>query len=180
LRIQSNLDNRLIIRALVARPIARNVNLEKPLVTSIIDVTPAKILPHAGVTNPNIAAPEQSSQTAPEKTNAVDASTHGWIETSASEYFRRDEVDRAAEPLADIGAQFARLFPVLSGIVIVEFWIDASGKVSKVNIQEGRTLVPIDTALESLLEIEFLPAQRAGESVPSRKLIEIDTNIVFQ
>jgi hypothetical protein len=183
MRIQSSTDKRLIIHALMAEPVTPNINSAKSQVTGIIDVTPAKIPPQASVTNPKIIAPVQartSSPTASEKKIEIEASTRGWIEAQASEYFRRDEVDIAAEPLTDIGIQFARLFPVLSGIVVVEFWIDFSGKVTKVDIQQGRTLVPIDTALETLLDTEFLPAQRAGEPVSSRKLIEVDTNIVFQ
>lgn len=99
-----------------------------------------------------------------------------WLEKNPLSYLLREEIDLAAEPLIDLGVQFARLFPIFSGTVIVEFWVDSTGKVSRVDIKQGRTLVDMNVALADMLEFHFLPAQREGVLVDSRKLIVIDTN----
>jgi hypothetical protein len=129
----------------------------------------------ARVEKPIVPLPEQQS-VSPVEPFVSSATAPRWIREDSSNYFLREELDIAAEPLVDIGVQFAKLFPVLSGIVIVEFWIDATGRVSRVDIKQGRTLVESDVALAEMLGFDFLPADRAGAAVASRKLIEIDTD----
>jgi hypothetical protein len=106
------------------------------------------------------------------------ATSPNWLEADSMQYLLREQLDIAAEPLLDMGVQFARIFPVLSGTVVVEFWIDNSGKVSRVDLIQGATLMPLELALAEMLSFEFLPAQLEGSPVASRKLVEIDTNVI--
>jgi hypothetical protein len=113
-----------------------------------------------------------------EEVTVRSATSSNWLEADSMQYLLREQVDIAAEPLLDIGVQFARIFPVLSGTAVVEFWIDNSGKVSRVDLRQGATLMPLELALAEMLLFEFLPAQLEGSPVASRKLVEIDTNVI--
>ena len=100
--------------------------------------------------------------------------------SSETVYFLREELDNSAEPLADIGKELSKILPVLSGTVIIEFWITETGQVTRIDFIKGETLLPLDEAMQILLNYEFAPAMRAGKSVASRKLIEVDTDAVLQ
>ena len=95
-------------------------------------------------------------------------------------YFSREELEISAEPLADLGKELSKILPVLSGTVIIEFWITETGRATRIDFIKGQTLLPIDEALQILLSYEFTPALRDGKPVASRKLIEIDTDAILQ
>lgn len=139
---------------------------------AIFTPSPKRKLPQPAEVSKTIM---ESAQEAPV---AASATASNWIETSSMRYRQRDELDSAAEPLADLGLEFAKIFPVLSGTVVVEFWISETGSVTRVDILQGTTLSPIDTALIEMLRYEFVPALVANAPVASRKLVEINTNNV--
>ena len=95
-------------------------------------------------------------------------------------YFLREELDSSAEPVADLGKELIKILPVLSGTVIIEFWITEAGQATRIDFIKGQTLLPLDEAMQILLSYEFTPALRDGKPVASRKLIEIDTDAILQ
>jgi hypothetical protein len=93
-------------------------------------------------------------------------------------YLTSNMLDTTAHPIEDMGLILAKIFPVLSGLIIMELWIDESGKVVKVDLIQGRTISQDYDALHPLLETTFEPAMKDGSAVASRKLIEINTDIL--
>jgi hypothetical protein len=99
--------------------------------------------------------------------------------SSVKLYLTADQLDQSATPLADLGTVFAKIFPVLSGIVVIELWIDDEGNTTDAILIQGK---PIDLEgfwKEDLLQIQFLPAKKNGQNVHSKQLIEINTDTAF-
>jgi hypothetical protein len=93
-------------------------------------------------------------------------------------YLISSELDATASAPHDFGELLAKIFPVLSGIVILELWIDANGEVTRIDLIQGRTISQDADAMNELLSTKFGSAQKNGRTIASRKLIEINTDIV--
>jgi hypothetical protein len=99
--------------------------------------------------------------------------------THFSEYLPAQDVDFVAVPISDLGLEFSKIFPALSGLVILELWIDAQGNVKFWQLYQGQPLDPSSEALHVLQDFEFTPAMKDGKPVASRKLIEINTDAIL-
>lgn len=94
-------------------------------------------------------------------------------------YYRRAEVERMPQILADVaadGAPLERLLIALpaEGRVVIELWIDEQGAVDRGEIVAGDLpAAAAQAALAAFLGARFVPAQRQGAAVPSRMKIEL-------
>jgi hypothetical protein len=147
------------------KEIVRLASLETPLPNQVIN-EPSTVSPN--ISNPVAVAPSiQSVLRYP-----------GGLLNREHEYLLAGDLDETAMPSEDLGTVLARIFPVLSGLIVLDLWIDATGQVVRVDLVQGRTLLREVDAMQPLLEVKFQPAIKNGQSVASRKLIEIDTDIV--
>ena len=90
-----------------------------------------------------------------------------------------DQIDQSAEPLSDLGVTLGRIFPLFSGLVVLELWIDDQGRVLHVVVLQGRSLNSDSFDFVELLETPFKPAIKNGQTVASRKVIEINTDFQY-
>lgn len=94
-------------------------------------------------------------------------------------YYRRAEVERMPQILADVaadGSPLERLLITLpaEGRVAIELWIDEQGVVDRGEIVAGDLpAVAAQAVLAAFLGARFVPAQRQGAAVPSRMKIEL-------
>jgi hypothetical protein len=95
------------------------------------------------------------------------------------QFLTLDQLDQSASPVSDLGLTLGKIFPLFSGVVLVELWIDDQGRVIHVVVHQGQSLNAEPSDYEVLLKSEFKPAMKDGLPVASRKLIEIDTDQPF-
>jgi hypothetical protein len=95
-----------------------------------------------------------------------------------NEYLPGNELDVTAISVEDLGVSLSKIFPILSGLIILELWIDTTGQVTRIDLIQGQTLSLESDAMKPLLDMTFAPAIKNGVPVSSRKLIEINTDII--
>ncbi len=94
-------------------------------------------------------------------------------------YYRRAEVERMPQILADVAADGSPLEHLLialpaEGRVAIELWINEHGTVDRGEIFAGDLPeAAAQATLAAFLGARFVPAQRQGAAVPSRMKIEL-------
>jgi hypothetical protein len=88
-------------------------------------------------------------------------------------YYTLDMLDSAAQPASDFSIAPALLAAVRTRLLL-EFWIDKSGVVRKLQVIEpAETQDEVAAMIDSLRAVRFSPAIRDGMPVNSRKLVEL-------
>lgn len=98
-----------------------------------------------------------------------------WSGLPSRTYFLdTDAVDATAEPSEDFEAVLARLLPRNIEAVVLEFWIEKDGRTVEVKCLDGACNDDVLASLPKLADLVFTPAQKNGEAVANRKVIQID------
>jgi hypothetical protein len=98
---------------------------------------------------------------------------------NSEEFLEASSLDETATPMEGFGEALSLLFPPTFQSLVIEFWIDSGGNIADARCMEGNCVDLSPESLNRLLELHFYPAIKDGLSVPSRKLIQIDSSSAF-
>ena len=115
------------------------------------------------------------------RTDALRAGPPGVANASSAplppRYFRDAEVDRPAEPVAQVPLIYPENAYVsrLAGAVRARVYIDDKGSVVSIDVVEAKPIAGVfeDAAVEALSQLRYRPALVAGRPVMSQKLVEV-------
>lgn len=90
-----------------------------------------------------------------------------------------DAVDTTAEPDDVFELMLAKILPLDTHSLVLEFWIEKDGRTVEVRCIEGACTDEVTAALPKLAELTFKPATKNGGAVANRKVIEIEPSTSF-
>jgi len=100
----------------------------------------------------------------------------GWLPYSAPTYYTTDQLSKRPQPLGSAELDVPEIRPIVaSGSVILQLWIDESGAVIEVAIEQ--TSLPdifSRTAVAAFKGLRFAPGERSGVRVGSVMRIEVN------
>jgi TonB family protein len=124
-------------------------------------------VPHA-----SIPYRSQGKELRPEQPAASGA---GLLPLPSLAYYTPDQLSKRPQPLAKAELDPPDLNPIVaSGKVVLQLWIDAGGKVTRIEI-ESNNLPPkfVSTALRAFEQLRFVPGEREGRAVGTVLKIEV-------
>lgn len=98
---------------------------------------------------------------------------------SPAHFLDAQAVDKTADPIDGFEKYLAQRLPLDVESIVLEFWIEKDGSIVLVRCIEGACNEAVQASLEKLGELRFIPATKESASVPSRKVIQIESRPMF-
>lgn len=98
---------------------------------------------------------------------------------SPAHFLDAQTVDKTADPIDGFEKYLAQRLPLDVESIVLEFWIESDGSTVLVRCIEGGCNKAVQASLEKLDALRFTPAVKEHASVPSRKVIQIESRQTF-